>query len=481
MYVWTTDYAYKGSNLPAYHVYKQLKDTTIHVCKPKKGSALTYKWDIGHGSIQHFCFSPDTQHVAIVNQDGFLRVYNFSTHEFYGRMRSYYGGFLCVCWSPDGKYIVTGGEDDLVSVWSFKDRHVLARGQGHNSYVNMVAFDPYTSEMDSSLPSTSDLASTSVAELKSQRSSRFFPEESKSYRLGSVGQDGLLCLWELSGANLSIVRRLHGRTRSRIMSKQSSMARGNEETREEVEISKSKKEAVDSTDPTSLPPLTTPNEIEGSTAEASIGSDVSDKKSEEKSTKTKVKKKLLKKKKTKDNNEEEGDQTVELQSPVEHSKDVLPEKEHSTTKGSKIKEKKKKNNGEGSEAEKPHKSSSKFSVRRTVKNLIAGPSSSSGSRRIVSTFESCHSDDIAPSMQDVNLIEPLVCKKVWSERLTDIVFKEEAILTATQDGYVHVWARPEFANSDETFSSVPAGVSWHLLHTILSVLSYHCNTILYHS
>ena len=45
--------------------------------------------------------------------------------------------------SPDGKYIVTGGEDDLVNVYSVSERRVVVRGQGHRSWVSVVAFDSY--------------------------------------------------------------------------------------------------------------------------------------------------------------------------------------------------------------------------------------------------------------------------------------------------------------------------------------------------
>ena len=41
------------------------------------------------------------------------------------------------------RYIVTGGEDDLVTVWSLSHQRVIARGEGHKSWVTMVSFDPY--------------------------------------------------------------------------------------------------------------------------------------------------------------------------------------------------------------------------------------------------------------------------------------------------------------------------------------------------
>lgn len=81
--------------------------------------------------------------------------------------RSYYGGLICVCWSPDGKYIVTGGQDDLVTIWSFPERKIVARCQGHNSFVSAVAFDPWRCDQ-------------------------------RTYRFGSVGDDCRLLLWDFS-------------------------------------------------------------------------------------------------------------------------------------------------------------------------------------------------------------------------------------------------------------------------------------------
>lgn len=81
--------------------------------------------------------------------------------------RSYYGGLICVCWSPDGKYIVTGGQDDLVTIWSLPERKIVARCQGHNSWVSAVAFDPWRCD-------------------------------ERNYRFGSVGDDCRLLLWDFS-------------------------------------------------------------------------------------------------------------------------------------------------------------------------------------------------------------------------------------------------------------------------------------------
>ena len=80
---------------------------------------------------------------------------------------SYYGGFLCVCWSPDGKYALTGGQDDLVSIWSVAESVIVARCQGHQSWVTAVCFDPWRCD-------------------------------DRNYRFGSVGEDCRLLLWDFS-------------------------------------------------------------------------------------------------------------------------------------------------------------------------------------------------------------------------------------------------------------------------------------------
>jgi hypothetical protein len=80
-------------------------------------------------------------------------------------------------------------------------------------------------------------------------------------------------------------------------------------------------------------------------------------------------------------------------------------------------------------------------VKRVMKFVGMGGHHSNG-RREVSAFETCKSDDIAPKMHEVNLIEPLVAERVDQERLSDLVFREDCIVVASYDGLVSLWARP---------------------------------------
>ncbi|XP_067239450.1 WD repeat-containing protein 20 isoform X1 [Chanodichthys erythropterus] len=130
-----------GTTAPHYQLLKQGDNYTVHTGKSKTARNPLLRWTVGEGAVNEFAFSPDGKFLACAGQDGFLRVFCFDTAELQGTMKSYFGGLLCVCWSPDGRYIVTGGEDDLVTVWSVSDSRVIARGRGHKSWVSVVAFD----------------------------------------------------------------------------------------------------------------------------------------------------------------------------------------------------------------------------------------------------------------------------------------------------------------------------------------------------
>lgn len=68
-----------------------------------------------------------------------------------------------VAWSPDGRYIATGGQDDLITIFSPRESRIVARCQGHSSFVTSLAFD-------------------------------LNKPEGKGYRFGSVGEDGKIIL-----------------------------------------------------------------------------------------------------------------------------------------------------------------------------------------------------------------------------------------------------------------------------------------------
>ncbi|KAG9641444.1 catabolite repression protein creC, partial [Aureobasidium melanogenum] len=124
-------------------------------------------WKINNQQINCISFSPDGRHLAVVSEDGSLRIIDYLKEQLLDAFTSYYGGLITVTWSPDGRYILTGGQDDLVSIWSFADATLVARCQGHSSWVTDVKFDPWRCD-------------------------------ERNYRFGSVGEDCKLLLWDFS-------------------------------------------------------------------------------------------------------------------------------------------------------------------------------------------------------------------------------------------------------------------------------------------
>lgn len=476
LYVWTTEnHANSKFTMPINYVQsKEILDAKIFTVRQRNRCPLVCRWTVGHGPINAFSFSPDSVHIAISSQDGFLRIYDFHKQTLYGRMRSYFGGLLCVCWSPDGKYVVTGGEDDLVTVWSFEQKKVVARGEGHKSYINAVAFDAYMTTLpnpeaakgssvelerttaDGSLVQTqaessaaapnSDVKAESRSTLEAGGDASFARHFSLSekvastspgytaYRLGSVGQDAQICLWDLSGDTLKI-RRLIARGRSR-MSKHS----------RPVSL------ADQGTDVTAVSSSTTAHEESTQNCERFTGG-------------REPPPHLVSNHFGSDTNLEANhvsaaiaNQNPEMSLPVYLlRKEGSPSVSVSSTssQSSKKGKKRKKDKTQKEKPLKPHRSV-KDPMRKVIKFVGSGFTSSNPTanpirRPVLGTlnFESCNSDDIAPKMHEVNLVAPLVAKKISLERLTALVFREDCILVACHEGFINTWARPGVCMSCE--------------------------------
>ncbi|KAI1183616.1 WD40-repeat-containing domain protein [Nemania serpens] len=152
-------------------------------------------WKLSNQRINAFSFSPDNRHLAVVSEDGTMRIIDYLKEELLGLYNAYYGGFTCVCWSPDGKYVLTGGQDDLISIWCPEETTLIARCQGHQSWVTSVAFDPWRCD-------------------------------EKNYRFGSVGEDCRLCLWDFNVGMLHKPKISSHRQRGSISSRVPTLHRG---------------------------------------------------------------------------------------------------------------------------------------------------------------------------------------------------------------------------------------------------------------
>ncbi|CAM4701426.1 unnamed protein product [Caretta caretta] len=395
-----------GSASPQYTLLKQGEGFAVYACKSKSSRNPLVKWAVGEGALNEFAFSPDGRYLACVSQDGCLRVFHFDSMLLQGMMKSYFGGLLCVCWSPDGRYIVTGGEDDLVTVWSFAEGRVIARGHGHKSWVNAVAFDPYTSSVEEEEPpelSGSDEEPQEPAHFGRVRTSSTLSRLSKhstksspsvTYRFGSAGQDTQFCLWDLTEdvlyphPPLSRARTLTNTFSSGIPS---SVSGG--------------------------------SNLAGEPGVSSGGS-------------------ILPRSLSRSNSLPHPAVTSAAKSQVADSAVPFSIGKFATLT---LQERRDKN------AEKEHKRyHSLGNISKSNDKISGAPRSKLDTAKVLGTA-------LCPRIHEVPLLEPLVCKKIAHERLTVLLFLEDCIITACQEGLICTWARPGKANLPSQNGSSPSG------------------------
>uniref|UniRef100_W5LP68 DM1 locus, WD repeat containing n=1 Tax=Astyanax mexicanus TaxID=7994 RepID=W5LP68_ASTMX len=380
-----------GTTAPQYSLLRQGEGFAVYACKTKTPRNPLLRWAVGEGGLNEFAFSPDGVHVACVGQDGCLRVFHFDSMELQGVMKSYFGGLLCVSWSPDGKYLATGGEDDLVTVWSFAESRVVARGHGHKSWVNVVAFDPFTTSLEEDEPmelsgSEEDLhqgplnfgrvRTSSTLSRLSRHSSKGTP--SVSYRFGSVGQDTQFCLWDLTDdvlyPRLPLSRHHHPTNPHQPPTLPLPLPRS---------LSRSNSLPHPAVANTSKGQGTTESGGTGGSGGGGGGTPFSIGRFA----------------------------TLSLQERKSDKSGVGGEKEH------------KRYHSLGNIS----KSNDKINVAPRSNRLDAS--------KVLGTT-------LCPRMNEVPLLEPLVCKKIAHERLTVLVFMDDCIITACQEGLICTWARP---------------------------------------
>ena len=333
------------------------------------------------GAVHAISFSPCTHYFAMVSADGQLRVFNYDEMELIGSMKSYFGGLRCVAWSPDGRYIATGGEDDLVTIWSFAERRVVCRGSGHRSWVNGVAFDPYTCTLpDNDARSVSDVRLTDPTEAENhvagqQSSSPSLPDKTVvSYRLGSVGDDAHLCFWEITEDVL------FPRTGSGKQQRTSVVNSGNAAGTEMVPNG----------------PESSPSGVGGNAARITL---------------------LTSSSESSGLSQKFASLSIAEQHRVKDSGGKRPF---------------------GTLAART--SDTRLIFTRSSKSSGANGSASAGGDSVPPAPPLGSSG--CPCLGDIPLLEPLVCKKVATERLTAIMFREDCFVVACQEGFVSTWARP---------------------------------------
>ncbi|CAL8111628.1 unnamed protein product [Orchesella dallaii] len=541
MYLYNIDNP-SGTTSPSYQVSKSGPSYTVYNCKSKTARNPVTRWTIGDGAINEFAFSPCGQFLAVVSQDGFLRIIRYDSHELVGITRSYFGGLLCVCWSPDSKYVCVGGEDDLVTLWSFKEKRVVARGQGHKSWVSVVAFDPFTTtygdievsedcaggettgncshrhlsndchssgvySCDSVTTSGTSCANQNVScsscqqnsvsgsgkavlvnHVNNNASSSSPPPSSANvnncasnlnnvnrssrhsrtsdsmrlsvsepqttripacYRVGSVGQDTQLCLWDLTE---DVLKHPFGKSRpaSRVpvsdtspcIVHSSSKICNSHHHHQNINISNTNmpnsNNSIVSNCTAVCNSVNHPSDHredgEGNTTAAVNGSGT------QTATNTASSTSSSGNGTSSSHNSSSGHSHHGILSlrfagalgfggDKEKSKDREPGKEHKRNFSLGSSSKTEKSSGSGGKGGGPAGGAANFLASIGISVNLDDP------MKLIGT-QAC------PRLDECPLLEPLVCKKISHERLTALIFREESIVTTCQDGIVCTWARP---------------------------------------
>uniref|UniRef100_A0A8C6LRQ1 WD repeat-containing protein 20 n=1 Tax=Nothobranchius furzeri TaxID=105023 RepID=A0A8C6LRQ1_NOTFU len=374
-----------GTTAPHYQLLKQGENYAVHTCKSKSARNPLLRWTIGEGALNEFAFSPDGKFLACASQDGFLRVFGFDAAELHGTMKSYFGGLLCVCWSPDGRYIVSGGEDDLVTVWSFLDCRVIARGHGHKSWVSVVAFDHCTTSVDDGDPpsefSGSDEDFHEQIHFAAGRD-RANSSQSRLSKRNSTDSRPVSVTYRFGSVGQDTQLCLWDLTED-ILFPHLPLSRA----RTHTNVMSATSPPTTGQTITTVSITTTTN---SSGTNANPGNGIIDS--------------------TFIANSVSKFATLSLH----ESRKERHEKDH------------KRNYSMGHISNKSSDKLNQLSSSRTAKAEAA---------KTLGTT-------LCPRMEEVPLLEPLVCKKIAHERLTVLIFLEDCLVTACQEGFVCTWARP---------------------------------------
>ncbi|CAF3762591.1 unnamed protein product [Rotaria sp. Silwood1] len=406
---------------PTYSTIKDdEKNFSISNTKNKSKQALNpiSRWSIGSGSINEFAFSPDNVLLAVVSQDGFLRIFNYEKMELIAYMKSYFGGLLCVCWSPDGKYIATGGEDDFITLFSLDPNEhtsrVICRGHGHTSWINAISFDTY---MNAKTYYSSFIQPSSSFNNDNENNhgiKKFISYTngdasycdtnipSLFYRIGSVGQDNRLCLWDITEDILKI----------NINSKQNSITY-----------------PLISTTSSSI---ITSNGYLSSSSDIIINNQISTTTKSSFSSLTSRLSFVRHSNKINKSIDDTSDITLLTQTNGSLKKSRKLQLFSNTSSGNKS-------------------ISSKTTTTTTItsddtnQNLLLNNNNNNLSSRQTSVdlTKSTFGTNLCPKLDDIQVIEPIITEFIAHERLNGIYFGENYLITSSQDGLITIWEKPQ--------------------------------------
>ena len=373
--------------------------------------------------INEFSFSPCGQYIALACQDGSLRLFDYKEMTLKSFMKSYFGGLLCLSWSQDGRYIATGGEDDLITVFSFHENRVACRCRGHSSWVNSVQFDNWAQ-------SYYDNSRINLNSNENDDQDSDFEEYHNKIA---------------NGNNLNIKKRTLSTSSN--FSRQHSLGLSNKRM-----SSLSDYEQLFNSSKSIFYRLGSVGQ-DNKIAFWDLTEDVLKEKIHSRSRVTSI---IV---------SNPVNQIDEKQFQYDNSKhsneenNILSALTNNSSSSS--------NGGVVINTSNTGSVSSSFSfLKKAKRNTAANSNKNNSINKVSQTSNNTANNNkaslqqkfsylnitnvLCPKLDEVPIIEPLICKRIAHERLTSLIFKEDSFLVASQNGVVNTWARPGKVSSDES-------------------------------
>jgi WD40 repeat protein len=96
----------------------------------------------GESGIYAIAFSPDSERLSAVGDDGLLNIWAIDSGETILSQPSGTSGYRAVVFTPDGKNVITGGQDTTVRVWDANTGEQLQKIAGTGSIVSHISLSP---------------------------------------------------------------------------------------------------------------------------------------------------------------------------------------------------------------------------------------------------------------------------------------------------------------------------------------------------
>ena len=326
-------------------------------------------------------------------------------------MKSYFGGLLCLSWSQDGRYIATGGEDDLITIFSFHENRVACRGRGHSSWINCVQFDNWAhsyNHINSSNSKDNDDQDSDFEDYHNKKTS----SNNSNLNVRKRKESGSSSAAHKRMSSLSDYEQLFNSSKA-LFYRLGSVGQDNkiafwdltEDVLKEKIHSRSRVTSIVNSNQTEI--FNRDHEQRNSMLTAS------------------------------------GNYKINNRQMVnEENNNLLPSSTNSTTSSS---------SGGGLGFFKKNKrntNSIKNSINKNINsnqvhnssNINSGGSNSS--KTLQQKFLNLNLNSMCPKLDEIPIIEPLICKRIAQERLTSLIFKEDSFLVACHDGTISTWMRP---------------------------------------